>query len=99
MPSAAPTRRTAPSCSACAAEAYESDGSCLLLQPTVAVVTNIDPEHMEHWGDFESLVDGFETFANRVPFYGFSVLCLDHPVVQRMLPRLRRRVITYGLGQ
>ncbi len=80
------------------AEADESDGSFLLLDPTVAVITNIDPEHMEHWGSFDALVDGFVSFANRVPFYGFSVVCLDHPVVQRMLPRLRRRALTYGFG-
>lgn len=80
------------------AEADESDGSFLLLQPTVAVITNIDPEHMEHWRTFEALVDGFAAFANRVPFYGFSVVCGDHPVVQNILPRLRRRVVTYGLS-
>jgi UDP-N-acetylmuramate--alanine ligase len=80
------------------AEADESDGSFLLLDPTVAIITNIDPEHMEHWKSFDALVDGFVNFANRVPFYGFSVVCLDHPVVQRMLPRLRRRVLTYGLN-
>ncbi|MDO9280658.1 MAG: UDP-N-acetylmuramate--L-alanine ligase, partial [Pseudomonadota bacterium] len=80
------------------AEADESDGSFLLLDPTVAVITNIDPEHMEHWGSFDALVDGFVSFANRVPFYGFSVVCLDHPVVQRILPRLRRRHLTYGFG-
>ncbi|MDP2309249.1 MAG: UDP-N-acetylmuramate--L-alanine ligase [Pseudomonadota bacterium] len=80
------------------AEADESDGSFLLLDPTVAVITNIDPEHMEHWGSFDALVDGFVSFANRVPFYGFSVVCLDHPVVQRILPRLRRRTLTYGFG-
>lgn len=80
------------------AEADESDGSFLMLDPTVAVVTNIDPEHMEHWGEFERLVDAFVHFANKVPFYGFSVVCLDHPVVQRILPRLRRRYLTYGLA-
>ncbi len=80
------------------AEADESDGSFLLLDPTVAIVTNIDPEHMEHWGDFDKLVDGFVQFANKVPFYGFSVVCLDHPVVQRILPRLRRRTFTYGFS-
>lgn len=80
------------------AEADESDGSFLLLDPTVAVITNIDPEHMEHWGDFERLVDGFVQFANKVPFYGFSVVCVDHPVVQRILPRLRRRFLTYGMS-
>ncbi|MEN9787423.1 MAG: UDP-N-acetylmuramate--L-alanine ligase [Pseudomonadota bacterium] len=81
------------------AEADESDGSFLLLHPTVAVITNVDPEHMEHWKSFDALVDGFVSFANRVPFYGFSVVCLDHPVVQKMMPRLRRRVISYGLEQ
>lgn len=80
------------------AEADESDGSFLLLDPTVAIITNIDPEHLEHWGDFNRLVDGFVAFANKVPFYGFTALCLDHPVVQRILPRLRRRYLTYGLG-
>jgi UDP-N-acetylmuramate--alanine ligase len=80
------------------AEADESDGSFLLLDPTVAVVTNIDPEHMEHWGDFDRLVDGFVQFANKVPFYGFTAVCLDHPVIQRILPRLRRRAVTYGLS-
>jgi UDP-N-acetylmuramate--alanine ligase len=80
------------------AEADESDGSFLLLDPTVAVITNIDPEHMEYWKSFDALVDGFAAFANRVPFYGFSVVCLDHPVVQRLLPKLRRRTLTYGFG-
>ena len=80
------------------AEADESDGSFLLLDPTVAIITNIDPEHLEHWGDFETLIDWFVAFANKVPFYGFTALCLDHPVVQRILPRLRRRYLTYGLG-
>jgi UDP-N-acetylmuramate--alanine ligase len=80
------------------AEADESDGSFLTLSPTVAVVTSIDPEHMEHWGTFDRLVAGFAEFANKVPFFGFSTLCLDHPVVQALLPRIRRRVITYGLS-
>lgn len=80
------------------AEADESDGSFLLLDPTVTVITNIDPEHMEYWKSFDALVDGFAAFANRVPFYGFSVVCLDHPVIQRLLPKLRRRVLTYGFG-
>jgi UDP-N-acetylmuramate--alanine ligase len=80
------------------AEADESDGSFLLLDPTVTVITNIDPEHMEHWGSMDALRQGFADFANKVPFYGFGVLCLDHPEVQRLIPRLRRRVITYGLA-
>lgn len=80
------------------AEADESDGSFLLLAPTVSIITNIDAEHMEHWGEFASLVDGFVQFANRVPFYGFSVVCMDHPTIQSILPRLKRRVIGYGLS-
>ncbi|MBN1334788.1 MAG: UDP-N-acetylmuramate--L-alanine ligase [Deltaproteobacteria bacterium] len=79
------------------AEADESDGSFLLLAPTVAVVTNVDPEHLDHYGTYDHLVDTFVDFANKVPFYGYAVLCLDHPVVQQMLPRVRRRVVTYGL--
>jgi UDP-N-acetylmuramate--alanine ligase len=81
------------------AEADESDGSFMLLAPTVSVVTNIDPEHMDHYGSMEKLVDTFVAFANKVPFYGFSVVCLDHPVVQEMLPRLKRRVVTYGFSR
>jgi len=80
------------------AEADESDGSFMLLAPTVAVVTNIDPEHLEHWGTMDALVEGFVAFASKVPFYGFDVLCLDHPVVQSIIPRMRRRVVTYGLS-
>lgn len=81
------------------AEADESDGSFLHLDPTVAIVTNIDPEHLEHYGSMSSLVETFVTFANKVPFYGFAVVCLDHPVVQDILPQLRRRVVTYGLNR
>ena len=81
------------------AEADESDGSFLHLDPTVAVVTNIDAEHLEHYGSMSSLVETFVTFANKVPFYGFSVVCLDHPVIQDLLPQLRRRVVTYGLNR
>lgn len=81
------------------AEADESDGSFLHLDPTVAIVTNIDPEHLEHYGSMEALVETFVIFANKVPFYGFAVVCLDHPVVQDILPLLRRRVVTYGLNR
>jgi UDP-N-acetylmuramate--alanine ligase len=81
------------------AEADESDGSFLLLAPTIAVVTNVDAEHMEHWGDFTALVAAFDAFANKVPFYGFAVLCADHPVCAAMSTRLRRRVVSYGLHQ
>ena len=80
------------------AEADESDGSFMLLDPTVAVITNIDPEHLEHWGSMDALVDGFCDFANKVPFFGFATLCLDHPVVQSLLPRIRRRTVTYGFN-
>jgi UDP-N-acetylmuramate--alanine ligase len=78
------------------AEADESDGTFMLLAPTVAIVTNIDPEHLDHWGTMEALVQGFADFASSVPFFGFACVCLDHPVVQGLLPRIRRRVITYG---
>ncbi len=81
------------------AEADESDGSFMLLAPTVAVVTNIDPEHMEHYGTFEVLEQTFADFANKVPFYGFTVLCMDHPGVQALIPRVRKRVVTYGLNR
>jgi UDP-N-acetylmuramate--alanine ligase len=80
------------------AEADESDGSFLRLAPVIAVVTNIDPEHLDHYGSFEALQDAFVSFANRVPFWGLAVVCLDHPGVQAILPRLTRRTITYGLS-
>jgi UDP-N-acetylmuramate--alanine ligase len=70
------------------AEADESDGSFLRLTPTIAVVTNIDPEHLDHYGSHEKLKDAFVEFAARVPFYGLAVLCLDHPHVQDILPRI-----------
>ncbi|MBW2734814.1 MAG: UDP-N-acetylmuramate--L-alanine ligase [Deltaproteobacteria bacterium] len=78
------------------AEADESDGSFLQLSPTVAVVTNIDPEHMEHYGDLETLKEAFVTFINKIPFYGLAVLCLDCPNVQSILPRVNKRMLTYG---
>ncbi len=77
-------------------EADESDGSFLKLHPSIAVVTNIDPEHMDHYGSIESLRDAFVEFCNRVPFYGLNVLCLDHPNVQALLPHLEKRFVTYG---
>jgi UDP-N-acetylmuramate--alanine ligase len=79
-------------------EADESDGSFLRLSPTVAVVTNIDPEHLDHYGDFERLRAAFAEFINRVPFYGLAVLCVDHPTVQGLLPEVEKRHVTYGLG-
>ena len=81
------------------AEADESDGSFMVLSPTVAVITNIDPEHLDHYGSFETLKETFVAFANKVPFFGFAVVCVDHPVVQEILPRLNRRVITYGTSR
>jgi UDP-N-acetylmuramate--alanine ligase len=77
-------------------EADESDGSFLKLHPSIAVVTNIDPEHMDHYGTLEALQTAFVEFCNRVPFYGLNVLCLDHPNVQALLPRLEKRAVTYG---
>ena len=80
------------------AEADESDGSFLHLSPTVAIVTNIDPEHLDHYGTLEKLKSTFVDFLNKVPFYGLSVVCLDHPEVQSVLPRLGKRYVTYGLA-
>ena len=80
-------------------EADESDGSFLKLLATVAVVTNIDPEHMEHYGDFDTLRAAFDNFVQNLPFYGFAVLCIDHPEVQALVSRVTdRRVITYGFN-
>jgi len=78
-------------------EADESDGTFVKLPADVAIVTNIDPEHLDHYGDFEHVKEGFLNFVENVPFYGFAVMCTDHPVVQEMVGRVRdRRVITYG---
>ncbi len=80
-------------------EADESDGSFLRLDGTIAVVTNIDPEHLDHYGSFEAVKDAFVEFVENVPFYGAALLCLDHPEVQGILPRVRdRRVVTYGFS-
>src|SRR5271154_4660334 len=81
------------------AEADESDGSFLRLTPTIAVVTNIDPEHLDHYGTHEAIKDAFVQFLNKTPFYGLGVLCLDHPHVQAILPRVTRRHVTYGLSR
>jgi UDP-N-acetylmuramate--alanine ligase len=78
------------------AEADESDGSFLILTPTIAVITNIDDEHMDHYGTMARLEDAFVGFANRVPFYGMAVVCSDDPRVAAMLPRLTKRTVTYG---
>lgn len=78
-------------------EADESDGSFLRLDGTIAVVTNIDPEHLEHYGSFDAAKDAYVEFIENVPFYGLAVMCVDHPEVQNILPRIRdRRVVTYG---
>jgi UDP-N-acetylmuramate--alanine ligase len=80
------------------AEADESDGSFLRLTPTIAAITNIDPEHLDFYKDIHRLKDAFVDFAERVPFYGLAVLCLDHPTVQEILPRIGRRHVTYGFS-
>jgi UDP-N-acetylmuramate--alanine ligase len=77
-------------------EADESDGSFLRIPPTIAVVTNIDPEHLDHWKTPEALRRGFVDFVNRVPFYGLAILCIDHPTVQSLLPEVEKRYVTYG---
>ena len=80
-------------------EADESDGSFLRLDGTLAVVTNIDPEHLDHYGSFEKVKDAFVEFVENVPFYGAAMLCLDHPEVQAILPRVQdRRIVTYGFS-
>ncbi len=80
-------------------EADESDGSFLRLDGTIAVVTNIDPEHLDHYGDFDAVKDAFVEFIENVPFYGAAILCLDHPEVQAIIPRIRdRRIVTYGFS-
>jgi len=80
-------------------EADESDGSFLRLDGTIAVVTNIDPEHLDHYGSFEKVKDAFVEFIENVPFYGAAVLCVDHPEVQAVISKVRdRRVITYGFS-
>jgi UDP-N-acetylmuramate--alanine ligase len=77
-------------------EADESDGSFLRIPPTIAVVTNVDPEHLDHWKTAEALRRGFLDFVNRVPFYGLAILCHDHPGVQSLLPEVESRYVTYG---
>ena len=78
-------------------EADESDGTFIRLPTTVAVVTNIDPEHLDHWAGFDNLRDAFDTFIENTPFYGYGIVCLDHPEVQALVGRVTdRRLITYG---
>jgi UDP-N-acetylmuramate--alanine ligase len=80
------------------AEADESDGSFLKLSPTIAIVTNIDPEHLDHYQNLEEIQKAFLEFINKVPFYGLAVLCLDHENVQALIPGVAKRFVTYGLS-
>lgn len=79
------------------AEADESDGSFLKLMPTIAVVTNIDPEHLDHYRGIDEIKEAFLHFLEKIPFFGLAVLCLDHPHIQSLLPKLKKRFTTYGL--
>ncbi|MGZ3512406.1 MAG: UDP-N-acetylmuramate--L-alanine ligase [Thermodesulfobacteriota bacterium] len=79
------------------AEADESDGSFLKLMPTIAVVTNIDPEHLDYYNGIDEIKETFLSFLDKIPFFGLAVLCLDHPNIQSLLPRLKKRFTTYGL--
>lgn len=82
------------------AESDESDGSFLKLFPTIAVVTNMDPEHMEHYGDFDAVRRAYLGFVEKIPFYGLAVLCRDHPEVAALVPQLTdKRIVTYGLEE
>jgi UDP-N-acetylmuramate--alanine ligase len=80
-------------------EADESDGSFLRLKSTVAIVTNIDPEHLDHYGDFDAVRKAFCDFVENIPFYGFAAVCLDHPEVQKLVAQVdNRRLVTYGVN-
>jgi UDP-N-acetylmuramate--alanine ligase len=80
-------------------EADESDGTFIKLPAVIAVVTNMDPEHLDHYGSFEKLREAFDTFVENIPFYGFAAMCIDHPEVQAMIPRVAdRKIITYGFS-
>lgn len=80
------------------AEADESDGSFLKMSPAIAVVTNIDREHMDHYGDLEAIKVAFLSFIDRVPFYGLAILCLDNDHVQDIIPLIKKRYVTYGMA-
>lgn len=80
------------------AEADESDGSFLKLMPTIAVVTNMDPEHLDHYGNFEAYRQAFEQFANQLPFYGLAVLCGEHPETVALSKKMRKRFVQYGFS-
>lgn len=79
------------------AEADESDGSFLYLSPAISVVTNIDPEHLDHYGNMEAVMKAYLEFINKVPFYGLSVLCMDSNNIQLLLPKIKKRFVTFGL--
>jgi UDP-N-acetylmuramate--alanine ligase len=80
-------------------EADESDGTFLKLKSTVAVLTNIDPEHLDHYGDFDAVKKAFKDFVENIPFYGFAAICLDHPEVQALAAKVEnRRLVTYGVN-
>ena len=79
------------------AEADESDGSFLKLSPTIAIVTNIDREHLDHYTTLEAIRSAFISFVNKVPFYGAAIVCLDNPNVQAIIPRIERPTVTYGV--
>jgi len=78
------------------AEADESDGSFIKLTPTIAVVTTLDEEHLDHYGSLESIREVFLRFVNKVPFYGAAIVCLDEPEIQQLIPNIKKRLITYG---
>ncbi len=81
------------------AEADESDGTFIRIPATIAVVTNIDPEHLDYYGNFEQLKDAYSTFIHNIPFYGFAVLCKDHPEVSKLIEDIQdREVVTYGIA-
>src|SRR3989338_6765801 len=81
------------------AEADESDGSFLLLLPNIAIVTNLDPEHLDYWkGGLPELQEAFTRFLNTLPFFGLAVLCSDASSLQEILPQIKRRVVTYGIA-
>jgi UDP-N-acetylmuramate--alanine ligase len=79
-------------------EADESDRSFLLLSPTIAVVTNIEADHLDHYRDLEDIQSAFLSFVNKVPFYGAAILCVDEPAVQSLIPQIKRRIVTYGMA-
>jgi len=80
------------------AEADESDGSFLKLSPTIAVVTNIDQEHMDHYTDMKEVKNAYLDFINKIPFYGLAIVCLDHENIQSLIPKIKKRYVTYGLS-